>query len=270
MLLSDSIKKIEIFEYEYDEIINELFLTCKQILSRKIDKGNKEKGLDNLSNLSISKEKPDSEDYKYAKNLKIDNYLMNKLINEQKNLMDFSRYIEINENNILENNGDGNSDNSVHCSKKMNDNNNELVNNISNKISFNFQKEEKKKEKENREYFKKLFQISEYLYFFFEENKQKDINIKDNEINNERNINKKNEKSYKINSVQEISNYKKVKKKFDSKLINKDNPKNLPINIFNKNDMTYLWYTEAKKRNNISLNYKIGKNYDELFNDITF
>ena len=194
MLLSDSIKKIEIFEYEYDEIINELFLTCKQILSRKIDKGNKEKGLDNLSNLSISKEKPDSEDYKYAKNLKIDNYLMNKLINEQKNLMDFSRYIEINENNILENNGDGNSDNSVHCSKKMNDNNNELVNNISNKISFNFQKEEKKKEKENREYFKKLFQISEYLYFFFEENKQKDINIKDNEINNERNINKKKRK----------------------------------------------------------------------------
>jgi len=267
ILLSDSIKKAEVFEYEYeyDEIINELFLTCNKILSRKLDKGNKEKGLDNLSNLSISKEKSDSEENKYVKNLKINNYLMNKLINEQKNLKDYSKYIEINENNILENNGDENSDNSLLYSKKMNDNNNKLGNNIPNKFSFNFQKEEKKKE--NREYFKKLFQISEYLLYFLKKNKKKDINIKDNEINDERNKNKQNEKSNQINSVQEISNNKKVKKKFDSKLINKDNPKNLSINIFNKNDMTYLWYKEAKKRNNISLNYKVGKNYDELFND---
>ena len=234
-LLSNLIKDAKIFEYEYDEIINELFLTCKKILSRKIDKGNKEKELDNLSNLSISKEKSDSEENKYTKNLRINNYLMNKLINEQKNLMDFSKYIETNENNILENNEDEKNDNSLLYSKKMKDNNDKLGNNIQNKISFNFQKEEKKKE--NREYFKKLFQISEYLYYFMKDNNQKDIKIIDIEI------------------------------KSDSKLINKDNPKNLSINIFNKKDMTYLWYMEAKKKNNISLNYKIGKSYEELFND---
>ena len=173
---------------------------------------------------------------------------MNKLINEQKNLMDFSKYIEVNENNILENNGGENSDNSLLNNKKMNDNNNKLGNNIQNEISFNFQKEEKKKE--NTEYFKKLFQISEYLDFFLKENKQKDIKIKDN--------------SNQIN----FSNNKKNMKKFDSKLINKDNQKNLSINIFSKNDMIYLWYMEAKERNNISLDYKIGKNYDELFIDV--
>ena len=34
----------------------------------------------------------------------------------------------------------------------------------------------------------------------------------------------------------------------------------------NKN-ISYLWYMEAKKKMNKSLNYKINTNYDELFND---
>jgi len=264
-LLSDSIKDAKIFEYEYDEIINELFLTCKEFLSGKIDKANKEKELDNLNNLSISKEKSNTEENKYSKNLKINNYLMNKLIKEQNILMDFSKYIETNENNILENNGNENSNNSLFYIKKKNDNN-KLDNNIKNKISFKFQKEDK--EKENREYFKTLFKISEYCYLFLNENKQKYITIKDNEINEESNTNTKTEKSYQINSEQEISNDKTVMKKIDSKLLNNDNSNSISINIINKNDMTYLWYMEAKKRNNKSLNYKIGKNYDELFNDV--
>ena len=32
----------------------------------------------------------------------------------------------------------------------------------------------------------------------------------------------------------------------------------------NKN-LFYLWYMEAKKNNNISINYNMGKNYNELF-----
>ena len=265
-LLSDSIKDAKIFEYEYDDIINELFLTCKEFLCGKIDKDNKEKGLDNLSNLSIVKEKSNTEENKYTKNLKINNDLMNKLINEQNILMDFSKYIEINENNILENNGDENSNNSTLFNKKMKDSNNKLGKNILKKVSFKFQKEEK--EKENREYFKKLFQISEYFYFFLKQNKQQYIKINDNEINDESNINKKTEQSSQINSVQEMPNNKTVMKNSDSKLLNKDIPKSVSINIINKNDMTYLWYMEAKNRNNKSLNYKIGKNYDELFNDV--
>ena len=248
-LISNSIKDVKIFEYEYDDIINELFLF-------------------HLNSLSISKEKyADSEDNKFEKNLRINNYLMNKLMKQQKILMDFSKYIGINENNILQNYEEY-SNNSFLCNKKMNfDNNkdnNELNNNIRNKISFKFQKEEK--EKENREFFKKLFQISEYLYFFLKENNQKIIKIKDNEINDESDINKKNEKSTQNISVQENSNYNSIKRN-DSNLSNNDNSKVFSINTIGKDDMTYLWYMEAKKRNNKSLNYKIGNNYDELFND---
>jgi len=190
---------------------------------------------------------------------------MNKLIKEQNILMDFSKYIEINENNILENNGNKISNNSLLCIKKMNDSN-KFGNNKQNKISFKFQKEDK--EKENREYFKTLFKISEYFNLFLNENKQKYITIKDNEINEENNTNIKTEKSYQIKSEQGISNDNTVMKKNDSKLLNNDNSNSISININNKNDMTYLWYMEAKKRNNKSLNYKIGKNYGELFNDV--
>ena len=266
-LESNSIKDAKIFEYEYDDIINELFLTCKKFLSGQIDKNNNEKGLDIIN--SKSQEKSVKEENKYSKNLRINNYIMNKLINDQEILMDCSKYIEINENNTLQNDRDKNSSNSFLYDKKMNfsgvyDNNNKLSDNIQNKNTLKFQKEEK--EKENREFFKKLFQISEYLLYFLKENRQKLIKIKDNEINDESNISK-NEKFSQNTSMEEISNNNSLIKKTESNLLNKDNSKGLSINIIDKEDMTYLWYMEAKKRNNKSLNYKIGNNYDELFND---
>ena len=144
------------------------------------------------------------------------------------------------------------------------DNNNGLNDNIQNKNIFKFQKEEK--EKENREFFKKLFQISEYLLNFLKENRQKLIKIKDNEINDESNISK-NEKFSQNTSMQEIPNYSSIIRKTDSNLLNKDNLKSFSINLIDKDDMTYLWYMEAKKKNNKSVNYKIGNNYDELFKD---
>ena len=266
-LESNSIKDAKIFEYEYDDIINELFLTCKEFLSGQIDKNNNEKGLDIIN--SKSQEKSVTEENKYSKNLRINNYIMYKLINDQEILMDCSKYIEINENNTLQNDRDKNSSNSFLYDKKMNfsgvyDNNNKLSDNIQNKNTLKFQKEEK--EKENREFFKKLFQISEYLLYFLKENRQKLIKIKDNEINDESNISK-NEKFSQNTSMEEISNNNSLIKKTESNLLNKDNSKGLSINIIDKEDMTYLWYMEAKKRNNKSLNYKMGKNYDELFND---
>ena len=268
-LISNSIKDVKIFEYEYDDIINDLFLTCKQFLIGQIDKENKENGLDHLNSLSISKDKyVGSEENKYEKNLRINNYIMNKLINQQKILMDFSKYIEINENNILQDYEEYNN-NSFLYNKKMNSDNiidnNEISNNIQNKNTYKFQKEEK--EKENREFFKKLFQISEYLLYFLKENNQQIIKIKDNEINGENDINKKNEKSSQNNSQNENSNYNSITKRTNSNLLNNDNSKVFSINTIGKDDMTYLWYMEAKKRNNKSLNYKMGKNYDELFND---
>ena len=264
---SNSIKDTKIFEYEYDDIINDLFLTCKEFLSGQIDKNNNEKELDIIN--SKSKEKSEIEENKYIKNLRINNYLMNKLINEQDILMDCSKYIEINENNILQIDGDKNSSNSFLYDKKMNlsniyDNYNKLSDNIQNKNTFKIQKEEK--EKENREFFKKLFQISEYLFYFLKENKQKLIKIKDYEINDESTISK-NEKFSQNASMQEISNNNSLIKKTDSNLLNKENSKSFSINMIDKDDMTYLWYMEAKKRNNKSLNYKVGNNYDKLFND---
>ena len=99
------------------------------------------------------------------------------------------------------------------------------------------------------------------------ENNQQIIKIKDNEINGENDINKKNEKSSQNNSQNENSNYNSITKRTNSNLLNNDNSKVFSINTIGKDDMTYLWYMEAKKRNNKSLNYKIGNNYDELFND---
>jgi hypothetical protein len=269
-LLSNSIKENNIFEYEYDEFINDLFLTCKELLTRQIDKSSREKIIDNLKPDLISKEKiKDSEENKYAKNLRINNEIMNKLINQQKSLMDFSKYIETNENNYLENYLDKNNKSSLSIKKvsldNISDNNNKVKfdNIIQNKNSFKFEKEEK--EKENRESFKKLFQISEYFYYFLDNNKKNIINISDNEINSEIKINAKNEKSSKKNLEQVNSNYHKTIKKSNS--LNKDNSKSFNINMIDKIDITYLWYMEAKKKENKSLNYKMGNQYEELFKD---
>ena len=271
-LLSNSIKDNKIFEYEYDEFINDFFLTCKELLTKQIDKSSKEKVIDNLNHHLISKEKSkDSEENKYAKNLRLNNDILKNLMNQQKSLMDFSKYIETNENNYLENYLVKNN-NSSHSIKKVSlDNIGDKDNNIKvkfdniiqNKNSFKFEKEEK--EKENRESFKKLFQISEYFYYFLDNNKRNLINISDNEINSEIKKNEKLDKSSKKNLEQINSNYHKIIKKSNS--LNRDNEKTFNINMIDKSDITYLWYMEAKKKKNKSLNYKMGNQYDELFKD---
>ena len=269
-LLSNSIKEKNIFGYEYDEFINDLFLTCKELLTRQIDKSSREKVIDNLKLDLIYKEKSkDTEENKYAKNLRINNDIMNKLINQQKSLMDFSKYIETNENNYLENYLDKNNKSSLSIKKvsldNISDNNNKVKfgHNIQNKNTFKFEKEEK--EKESRESFKKLFQISEYFFYFLDNNKKNFINMSENELNSEININTKNEKTSKKNFEQVNSNYHKIIKKSNS--LNRENSKSFNINMIDKNDITYLWYMEAKKKNNKSLNYKMGNRYDELFKD---
>ena len=54
--------------------------------------------------------------------------------------------------------------------------------------------------------------------------------------------------------------------KFDSSKTVEES-ENVSINMIDKKDMRYLWYMEAKKKNNISLNYNIGKNLDGLFSE---
>ena len=65
---SSSIKDENNFVYEYDEIINELFMTCKELITGKIDKSNDEKGLSNFNILSLPKDiQKDIEENRYLK-----------------------------------------------------------------------------------------------------------------------------------------------------------------------------------------------------------
>ena len=41
--------------------------------------------------------------------------------------------------------------------------------------------------------------------------------------------------------------------------------KNIYVNMLDEESMSYLWYMEAKKKNNKSFNYNISNDYNELF-----
>ena len=51
-------------------------------------------------------------------------------------------------------------------------------------------------------------------------------------------------------------------------LTNNENSENITINMLDEQNISYLWYMEAKKRNNKSFNYHISDNYKELFLDL--
>ena len=42
---------------------------------------------------------------------------------------------------------------------------------------------------------------------------------------------------------------------------------NIYINMMDEQNISYLWYMEAKKKNNKSINYSVNEYYDELFED---
>ena len=95
---SSKISNENIFKYKNDDIINELFCTCKELLNGQID--NNEKGLKDFNILSIPKDKQKAIDENiYKKNLIINNDIMNDLINQQQTMMDFSKNIQLNEPN---------------------------------------------------------------------------------------------------------------------------------------------------------------------------
>ena len=80
---SSSIKNEDIFIYKNDDIINELFLTCKELLSGQIDNSNNENELQNF-HPEKEKEKDKKIDKNiYKKNLIINNEIMEELINNK-------------------------------------------------------------------------------------------------------------------------------------------------------------------------------------------
>ena len=46
---------------------------------------------------------------------------------------------------------------------------------------------------------------------------------------------------------------------------NNEQNKNIYVNMLDEESMSYLWYMEAKKKNNKSFNYNISNDYNELF-----
>ena len=272
---TSSIKDENIFKYEYDYTINELFLTCKELLTGQIDKNNNDNGLGQFNISSISKDKiKDIDNNKYQKNLIINNNIVNQLMSQQQNMNDFSKNIRVNEelenNNIFKktkknkrNNSNILQDNligfiSLDNNKKenlsdikQNENNNNIKQNINN-------------EERERQIFKKLFQISEYFLYYRNKVESNYISLNNNTSKDQsfKSTNQNINESLNINS--------KIRKTFIrgdtyGKIDNKEN--NISINMMSNKSLTYLWFMEAKKKKNKSLNYNIGNNYDELFED---
>ena len=96
---SSNIKDDSIFIYKHDDIINELFLTCKELLTGQIDNNN-ENGLKNFNILQNNKDKKIDKNI-YKKNLIINNEIMEELINKQQSMLDFSNNIKENEPNNI-------------------------------------------------------------------------------------------------------------------------------------------------------------------------
>ena len=270
---SSSIKDENNFVYEYDEIINELFMTCKELITGKIDKSNDEKGLSNFNILSLPKDiQKDIEENRYLKNLIINNDIMNQLIMQQQTMMDFSKNIKLNEfnssqttdNNDIKKNISSIRIQSININSSDNliSNNSNNLNTISNKKTI----KNEVKEIEDREPYKKLFQISQYLYYYQNKTNNNYIQINDNDkmIKDESQMSKFSRNKIKKDSIKVNEKFYQSIRRGDSNVLN-DSYKNLSINMINNRSLSYLWYMEAKKKQNKSLNYKIGDNFDELF-----
>ena len=272
---SSSIKDENIFKYQYDDIINELFDTCKELLSGQID--NNEQGLKNFNILSIPKDKQKVIDKNiYEKNLIINNDVMNHLLNQHQNTMDYSKNIELNQYNPIDKNHRKKNKliNKDSYSPRLSENNlssikeDKLFDKTLNNINI---KNKVIEEKENEPYIK-LFKISEYINYYRNKVGPKnniliiDKDNKDNIVKNERKMSKTSQKINKnINS-----SIKNLKGSFIYKNDlgeNNENNGNLYVNMLDEENISYLWYMEEKKKNNKSFNYNISDEYKELFID---
>ena len=268
---SSSIKDENIFKYEYDDFINELFLTTKELLTGQIDKNNNEKGLCQFNILSIPKDKQKNIDINiYQRNLIINRDIMTQLIDEQQNMMDFSKYIKINEElegvKLIGDLNDDNDDSSyISEMREEEDNKNENINKKYNLDNINKIKENKIREEiEDKEPYKKLFRIAEYFTYYQNQKEENIIHIINNEVKDE--SKKSNISKINNNTNNPLTINSKLKKSIKGDILGK-NEENITINMLDNKNITYLWYMVEKKKKNKSLSYYIGKNYDVLFMD---
>ena len=242
---SNSIKDENIFKYKHDDIINELFLTCKELLSGQIDINNENE----LKNFHISKKENENNIDKniYKKNLIINNEIMEELINKQQSMMDFSNNIKTNEFNSL-------TDKTISkkSQKKVNEANKKKsirIDNNKNSVKENIKTE---KNEDDKAYIN-LFKISEYLDYYRSKSESHNniyIDLENNEETKTSKIISKKDKSSSISN----------------NLGNDEINDNNYINMLDETDITYLWYMESKKKNK-TFNYNISNNCQELFTE---
>ena len=273
---TSSIKDENNFTYEFDEIINDLFVTCKELITGKIDKSNREKGLNNFNILSQPKDsQKDIEENRYIKNLIVNNDMMNQLIIQQQTMMDFSKNIQLNDFNCGYNTNNNEAKKNISSNQIININiNNNFNLGSGNIINMNSIKNKKSiinevKEIEDKQPYRKLFQISQYLYYYQNKTENNYIQVNDNNVTKDidesrmSKFSRTNNKKYSLKTNEKL--HKSIKRG-DSNVYD-DTHKNLSINMINNHSMSYLWYMEAKKKKNKSLNYKIGDTFDELFTE---
>ena len=249
---ANNVKDENVFKYEYDDIINELFITCKELITRQIDTRNNTKYSKLFNILNSGNDKNNVIDKsKYEKNLIINNDIMNELINEQQNMNDLSENIdtntELDEDLVDKEEKHGNlekEENKQKDDKNINDNNDKFKNIVNqNKIE----------EENDKESYKSLFRLAEYLYYYRCKNEDNIITVNtaitdESKKSNKMKMNKVKKKISKIQSIYEVE-------------------ENISINMFKDKDITYLWYMEMKKRKNKSFNYQVSDDYEELFMD---
>ena len=249
---ANNVKDENVFKYEYDDIINELFITCKELITRQIDTRNNTKYSKQFNILNSGNDKNSVIDKsKYEKNLIINNDIMNELINEQQNMNDLSENIDTNTelDDDLVDKEEKHANLEKEENKQKDDKN---INDNSDKFK-NIVNQNKIEEENDKESYKSLFRLAEYLYYYRCKNEDNIITVNtaitdESKKSNKMKMNKVKKKISKIQSIYEVE-------------------ENISINMFKDKDITYLWYMEMKKRKNKSFNYQVSDDYEELFMD---
>ena len=269
---NNNIKDEKIFKYEYDDIINELFITCKELLTGQIDVNNSQKYTSQFNILNKQKDKDKIIDKsKYEKNLIINNEIVNKLINEEQNMMNFKDEIDFNDNSTINHNiNDKEAEEIGYKNKKILSRTklNDIEYNNENKEKVENIKQSKNKEEEDKEKnsYKSMFKLAQYLYYYRCKVEENNIIVNINSNNEE----KKSIRS-RINNNSQNPNLIKNNVK-NKKSISRSGPsdkieENFTVNVLKDKNMSYLWYMEMKKKNNRCFNYQLSEELEELFID---
>ena len=269
---NNNIKDEKIFKYEYDDIINELFITCKELLTGQIDVNNSQKYTSQFNILNKQKDKDKIIDKsKYEKNLIINNEIVNKLINEEQNMMNFKDEIDFNDNSTINHNiNDKEAEEIGYKNKKILSRTklNDIEYNNENKEKVENIKQSKNKEEEDKEKnsYKSMFKLAQYLYYYRCKVEENNIIVNINSNNEE----KKSIRS-RINNNSQNPNLIKNNVK-NKKSISRSGPsdkieENFTVNVLKDKNMSYLWYMEMKKKNIRCFNYQLSEELEELFID---